>query len=50
GERVVTSGGIFGTVRRVMEDRIEVEVDKNTTLQVTKQSIQAVINPQEDKK
>ncbi|MCP4151309.1 MAG: preprotein translocase subunit YajC, partial [bacterium] len=39
GERVVTSGGIFGTVRRVMEDRIEVEVDKNTTLQVTKQSI-----------
>ena len=39
GERVVTSGGIYGTVGRVMEDRIEVKIDKNTTIQVTKQSI-----------
>ena len=46
GERVVTSGGIYGTVGRVMEDRIEVKIDKNTTIQVTKQSISAVLNPE----
>lgn len=46
GERVITSGGIYGTVTRVMEDRIEIKVDKNTTIQVTKPSIAAVIDPQ----
>ena len=46
GERVITSGGIYGTVTRVMEDRIEIEVSKNTTIQVTKPSIAAVIDPQ----
>lgn len=46
GERVVTSGGIYGTVSRVMEDRIEIQVDKNTKLQVTKPSVTAVIEPQ----
>jgi len=43
GERVVTAGGIFGTVTRVLEDRIEVEIDKNTKIQITKTSISAVI-------
>jgi len=43
GERVVTSGGIFGTVTRVMEDRIEIDVAKNTKIQITKTSISAVI-------
>ncbi len=45
GERVVTSGGIFGTVTRVLEDRFEIEVDKNTKLQVTKSSVSTVIQP-----
>ena len=46
GERVVTTGGIYGTVSRVMEDRIEIQVDKNTKIQVTKPSVSAVIEPQ----
>ena len=46
GERVVTSGGIYGTVTRVLEDRFEIEVDKNTRLQVAKSSISGVIEPQ----
>lgn len=46
GERVITSGGIYGTVTRVMEDRIEIEVGRNTTIQVTKPSIAAIIDPQ----
>jgi len=43
GERIVTAGGIFGTVTRVMDDRIEIQVDSNTKLQVTKSAISAVI-------
>jgi preprotein translocase subunit YajC len=46
GERVVTSGGIYGTVTRVLEDRFEIEVDKNTKLQVAKSSVTSVIQPQ----
>ena len=46
GERVVTSGGIYGTVTRVMEDRVEIKVDKNATLQVAKQAISTIIPPE----
>ena len=48
GERVVTAGGIFGTVKRVMDDRVEIEIDKNTKIQVTKTSISTVIQPGND--
>jgi len=47
GERVITAGGIFGTVTRVMDDRIELEVDKSTKIQVAKSSISSVIDPQQ---
>ena len=45
GERVITSGGIYGTVTRVLEDRFEIEVDKGTKLQIAKGSISVVIQP-----
>ena len=45
GERVVTAGGIFGTVSRIMEDRVEVEIGKNTKIQVAKSSISTVVQP-----
>lgn len=44
GERVITAGGIYGTVTRVMDDRIEIEVDKSTKLQVTKSSVSGIID------
>jgi preprotein translocase subunit YajC len=44
GERVITAGGIYGTVTRVMDDRIEVEVDKSTNLQIAKSSISGIID------
>jgi preprotein translocase subunit YajC len=47
GERVLTAGGIFGTVSRVLEDRFEIQVDKNTKVQVSKGSISAVIKPED---
>lgn len=45
GERVVTAGGIYGTVTRVLEDRFEIEVNKGTKLQIAKGSISGVIQP-----
>ncbi len=44
GERVITSGGIFGTVDRVLEDRVDLKVDKNTRIQVLKTSISTVVD------
>lgn len=48
GERVVTAGGIFGTIARVLEDRMEIEIAKGTKIQVTKNSISDIIKPQQD--
>lgn len=44
GERVITSGGVFGTVDRVLEDRVDLKVDKNTRMQVLKTSISTVVD------
>ncbi len=44
GERVVTAGGIYGTVTRVFDDRFEIQVDKNSKLQVAKASVSSIVN------
>jgi len=49
GERIITAGGIFGTVARVLDDRFEIQVDGNTKLQITKSSIASVLEPGGDK-
>lgn len=49
GERVITAGGIFGTIARVMDDRFEIQVDGNTKLQITKSSIASVLELGGDK-
>jgi len=46
GERVVTSGGIFGTVKRVMDDRFEIEISKGVSMQVSKNSVSGIIGPE----
>lgn len=43
GERVITAGGIYGKVLRVMDDRVELEIDKGTKLQIAKSSISTII-------
>jgi preprotein translocase subunit YajC len=45
GERVVTAGGIYGTISRVLDDRFEVQVDKNTKIQVAKSSVSSIVEP-----
>lgn len=49
GERVVTAGGMYGTVSRVMDDRFEIQVDSNTRIQVAKGSISTVLEVGSDK-
>ena len=44
GDEVITSGGIIGTVEKVMEDdRIEVNVADNVKVQVIKSTITSLL-------
>jgi len=51
GDEVVTSGGIVGRVERVLEDdKLEVLISENVTVQVVKSTIQALTNKPQAKK
>ncbi|MCM1110486.1 MAG: preprotein translocase subunit YajC [Clostridium sp.] len=39
GDRVVTAGGIYGTVRQTKENSFVIEVDKNVHLEVDRNSV-----------
>ena len=52
GDKVVTSGGITGTISRVIDnDKVEVEIADNVTFEVVRGTgIQSLMNSQEIKK
>ena len=52
GDKVVTSGGITGTITRVVDnDKVEVEIADNITVEVIRGTgIQSLMNSQEIKK
>jgi|TARA_B110000211_G_scaffold79487_1_gene93223 preprotein translocase subunit YajC len=51
GDEVITSGGIIGTVERVMEDdRIEVLIDENTKVQIIRSTITSLLQKEDIKK
>ena len=52
GDKVVTSGGITGTIYRVIDnDKVEVEIAENVTVEVVRGTgIQSLMNSQEVKK
>ena len=52
GDKVVTSGGITGTVERIIDnDKIEVEIAENVKVEIVRSTgIQSLINSQEIKK
>ena len=52
GDRVVTSGGITGTISRVVDnDKVEIEIADNVTVEVIRGTgIQSLLNTQEIKK
>jgi len=51
GDEVITSGGILGTVDRVMEDdRIEVIIGENTKVQIIRSTITSLLKKEDVKK
>ena len=51
GDEVITSGGIIGTIERVMEDdRIEVSLADNVKVQIIRSTITSLLKKEEPKK
>jgi preprotein translocase subunit YajC len=51
GDEVITSGGIIGTIDRVMEDdRIEVNIGENVKVQIIRSTITSLLKKEEVKK
>tara|TARA_Y100000590_G_C15564528_1_gene956095 strand:- start:557 stop:841 length:285 start_codon:yes stop_codon:yes gene_type:complete len=51
GDEVVTSGGIIGTVERVLEDdKVDLSISENVSVQVVKSTIQSLLNQPKTKK
>ena len=51
GDEIITSGGIIGTIERVMEDdRIEVIIGENVKVQIIKSTITSLLKKEEVKK
>jgi preprotein translocase subunit YajC len=48
GDRIITTGGIHGTVMGTKQDRLEVKIASNTVIQVTKSAVGAIL-PRSDK-
>ena len=51
GDEVVTSGGIVGKVERILgDDKIDLLIAENVTVQVVQSTIQALLNKPQTKK
>jgi preprotein translocase subunit YajC len=50
GDRIITTGGIFGTVMGVQPDRIELKVSANVKIDITKSAVGAVLGAERTEK
>ena len=51
GDEVVTSGGIVGKVERILgEDKLDLSISENVTVQVVQSTIQSILNKPDTKK
>tara|TARA_B100001750_G_scaffold216102_1_gene200523 strand:+ start:336 stop:620 length:285 start_codon:yes stop_codon:yes gene_type:complete len=51
GDEVVTSGGIIGKIERVLDDdKIEVSISENVSVQVIKSTVQSLLTKTQTKK
>ena len=51
GDEVVTSGGIVGTIERVLgDDKVDILISENVTVQVVQSTIQSLLNKSDTKK
>jgi len=46
GDRIITSGGIYGTVMGVQPDRIELKISANVKIDITKSAVGAILSGQ----
>jgi preprotein translocase subunit YajC len=44
GDKIVTTGGIYGTVMGVQQDRIEVKIASNVKVDITRSAVAAFIS------
>lgn len=47
--KVVTAGGIYGTIVRVMDDRFELEISSGVNIFVLKSAVATVVEPENKK-
>ena len=51
GDEVVTSGGIVGTIERVLgDDKVDISISENVTVQVVQSTIQSLLSKPDTKK
>ena len=51
GDEVVTSGGIIGRVERILgDDKVDLSISENVTIQVVQSTIQSLLNRPDTKK
>ena len=51
GDEVVTSGGVIGKVERILgDDKIDLSISENVTIQVVQSTIQSLLNKPNTKK
>ena len=51
GDEVVTSGGIVGKIERVLgDDKVDILISENVTVQVVQSTVQALLNKSQPKK
>lgn len=50
GDKVITSGGIHGTVMGVQKDKLELKIASNVKVDIAKTSIAVIVTPQQKEK
>ncbi len=51
GDEIITSGGIIGKVEKILEnDKVDISISDNVTIQVVKSTIQSLVNSSNTKK
>ena len=51
GDEVITSGGIVGKVERILgDDKVDLSISENVTIQVVQSTIQSLLNKTDTKK
>ena len=50
GDEVVTAGGVIGTVERIVgDDKIDLSISENVTIQVVQSTVQSLLNKPDTK-